>query len=390
MAGRRSLDTTRRPLRHVVVALATMASMIFFSPAWAQENASDTPEEKPDRPVAEGVPAQESASDTPDKKAERRAAQGLLPQLGILLELTEDYKLYGPDDPIPPDEHIEYNRTFPIGGEKLVNRGYKLPLPIGLSIIGVHNTQDQAITGVNLTLGKGVVPPENEELRPFPAVSIDSTSITQSAQLKADIWVLPFLNVFATIGKVTGDANINVIIDMADAPEICIPNPIPTRPPTCGDNTFSGVFLLPIKSNIDRTSATLGMTGAVSIGSWFTAFSGSYTDTYGGKASDINSINAGIRAGRRLFFKNGNLLSPFIGINYLDISTRVQGVSTLKDAFPDGDDLNVRSDIQLDNTDKYTGILGFGMGFKNGMGLQVEWNKSADSERFVLSGNFRF
>lgn len=390
MVGERSSGTTRRLLRHIVVALATMASMIFFSPAWAQENVSDIPEEKADRPVAESIPAQESASDTTDKKAERRASKGILPQLGTILQVTEDYKLYDPEGPVIPDEYIEYDRIFPIGGEKLVNRGYKLPLPFGLSIIGVHNTQGQDITDLNLVLGKGAVPPEDEALRPFPAVSIDSNSITQSAQLKADIWVLPFLNVFATIGKVTGEANIRVNIDMADAPVICIPNPIPTRPPTCGDNTFSGSFLLPITSQVDRTSATLGMTGAVSIGSWFTAFSGSYSDTYGGKASDISTINAGIRAGRRLFFKNGNLLTPFIGINYLDINTRVQGVSTLKNAFPDGDDLNVRYDIQLDNTDKYSGIMGLGMGFKNGMALSFEWNKSADSERFVLSGDFRF
>jgi hypothetical protein len=84
------------------------------------------------------------------------------------------------------------------------------------------------------------------------------------------------------------------------------------------------------------------------------------------------------------------MISPFIGINYLDIDTRVQGVSTLKDAFADGDDLNVRYDVHLNNVDKYSGILGFGMGFKNGMGLQFEWNKSAESERFVLSGDFRF
>jgi hypothetical protein len=84
------------------------------------------------------------------------------------------------------------------------------------------------------------------------------------------------------------------------------------------------------------------------------------------------------------------MISPFIGINYLDIDTRVQGVSTLKDAFEDGDDLKVRYDAHLNNVDKYSGILGFRMGFKNGMGFQFEWNKSAESERFVLSGDFRF
>ena len=310
--------------------------------------------------------------------------------MGVLLELPKDYRLYPPEGPRPPDEHIEYDRTFPIWGEKLINRGYKLPRPIGLSIIGVYNTQDQTITDLNLSIDKGAVPPKDVELRPFPAVSIEAKSVTQSAQLKADLWVLPFLNVFGTIGKVTGDAEINVIIDLADAPTICIPNPIPTRPPICSDNTFNGSFLLPIKSNVDRSTATLGLAFAYSIGSWFVTANGAYTDSYGDKASDISTINAGIRTGRRLFFGNGNLFTPFFGVNYLDISTRVQGVSTLKDAFADGDDLNVRYDIQLDNTDKYAGILGLSFGFTNGMGIQFEWNKSEKSERFVLAGDYRF
>jgi hypothetical protein len=113
-------DTARRSLRHVVVALATIASTIFFSSALAQENASDTADEKPDRQVAEGI----------------------LPQLGILIQLPKDYRVYDPDEPIPPEEAIEYDRMFPIWGEKLINLGYKLPLPIGVSIIGVSNTQD--------------------------------------------------------------------------------------------------------------------------------------------------------------------------------------------------------------------------------------------------------
>lgn len=368
ITGEHGSDIAPRSLRHEVIVLATIASTIFFSSVWAQENASDTPTEEPGH----------------------QAATGILPQLGIILAVPDDYKLYDPDGPRPPDEYIEYDRTFPIWGEKLINRGYKLPLPIGISIIGVHNTQDQTITDLNLAIGKGAAPPEDVELRPFPAVSIDSESITQSAQLKADLWVLPFLNVFASIGKITGDASVNVLIDLADAPTICIPNPIPTRPPICSDNTFSDSFLLPIRSQIDRTSATLGLTGAYSIGRWFAAITGSYTDTYGDTATDIDSINASIRAGRRLFFGTGTLLTPFFGINYLDINTRVQGVSTLKNAFPDGDDLNVRYDVQVDNTDKYAGILGFTLGFTNGFGIQFEWNKSENSERFVLSGDFRF
>ena len=369
-----------RSLRHAVVALSTTAAMACFTSALAQENASDE---------------EQSA---PNEEPGRHVAVGVLPQLGVALRLPEDFRLYDPQGPRSPDEHIEYDRLFPVGAEKLINRGYALPLPIGVSIIGVSNLQDQTITELNLALGKGAVPPVEVELRPFPAVNIDSTSDTQSAQIKADLWVLPFLNVYATLGKVTGDASVNVIIDLADAPEICIPDPrpvfppsAPPRPPICNEpSDESGEFLLPIKSNVDRTTATVGLLAAFSVDKWFVSVTGSYTDTYGDKASDISSVSAGVRAGRRLFLSSGHALTPFFGVSYMDIDTRVNGVSTLRDAFPDGDDLNVRYDIQLDNTDKYAGIVGLSIGFTNGMGIQFEWNKSARSERFVLSGEVRF
>lgn len=352
--------------------------MACFTSALAQANASDE---------------EQSA---PNEEPGRQVAVGILPQLGTALRLPEGFRFYDPEGPRSPDEHIEYDRSFPIGAEKLINRGYSLPSPIGVSIIGVTNLQDQAVTELNLALGKGAVPPADVELRPFPAVVIDSSSDTQTAQIKADLWVLPFLNVYASLGTVTGDAEITVKIDLADAPEICIPDPRPTlpgtppRPPICGENDLSGSFTLPIKSRVDRRTATLGLAGAFSIGKWFGALTGSYTDTYGDRASDISNISAGLRAGRRLVFGNSNLLTPYIGVSYLDIDTRVNGVSTLRDAFPDGDDLNVRYDIQVDNTDKFAGILGLGMGFTNGMRIQLEWNKSARSERFLLSGELRF
>ena len=276
-------------------------------------------------------------------------ARGILPQLGFLLQVPESLILYDPDTPKEPEEPIKYDRTFPRMAEEVINRGYRLPLPIGISVIGVGNTQGQDITDVYVALGKGVFPPESEPLRYVPAVTIDSLSVTQSLQIKADLWVLPFLNVFATLGKVTGEADIEVVIDRADAPTICIENPIPIKPPICTPNTFTGSFLLPVKPNIDRTSATLGLTGTYSIGRWYTALTASYTDTYGDNASDITTTNASIRAGRRFFFKKGTMLSPFFGINYLDIDTRVQGTTSLDDAFPDGDIINVRYDIQLDN-----------------------------------------
>ncbi len=375
--------------RFSAAALLALAALSGLSPAVAI--ASD--EEEEESWVEEFREEEDSVL---EEVLQRQPAKGILPQLGILLRLPEGIRLYDPEKPSAPDERIEYNRTFPIGGEKVINLGYALPRPFGISVIYVNNLQDQTITDPSLSFGKGVVPPVDVELRPFPVLSIDSESDTETLQLKGDVWVLPGFNVYASLGKVTGDAEINVNINLADAPEICIPDPRPTlpgqppRPPICSDNDQSGSFLLPIRASVDRNAATLGLLGAFGIDRWFVSLTAAYTDSFSEKASDVTTINGSVRAGRRFFLGSGHALTPYFGVNYLDIDTRVQGVATLMDAFPDGDSLNVRYDIKLDNTDKYSGIAGLNFGFTNGMGVQLEWNKSARSDRFVLSAQARF
>lgn len=328
-----------------------------------------------------------SVSESQNKKEyfpEENLANGILPQLSVLMRIPKKYRLYDPKEPVKPEEHINYERLLPFFAEDVINLGYVLPSPIGISIIGVYNDQAQHITDINVALKKGSVPPEDAELRHFPTVTIDARSVTKSPQLKGDVWLFPFLNLYASVGKITGDVEINV--NLLET-EICIPTPGP-KPPIC--NEFSNSFLLPIKANVDSAVFTLGFTGVYSIDKWYTALSGSYSETFSGKASSVNTTNLGVRAGRRFFLNNGVLLSPFFGVNYLKLKTRVQGTTQLNDAFSDGDALHVRYDIHVENVDKYSGSFGLNIGFKNESSLTFEWAKSQLSDRFVLSAGIRF
>lgn len=315
---------------------------------------------------------------------EENLANGILPQLGVLLRIPKEYRLYDPKKPQKPEEHIEYNRHLPFFAEEVINQGYALPSPFGISLIGVYNDQAQDITDINVALQKGSAPDEDADLRHFPTVTIDARSVTKSPQLKADVWLFPFLNLYASVGNITGDVDIKVNILET---EICIPTPGP-RPPIC--NEFSNSFLLPIKANVDSSVFTVGFTGVYSIDKWYTALSGSYSETFSGKATSVNTTNFGVRAGRRFFLKDGILLSPFFGLNYMKLDTRVQGTTQLNDAFSDGDALYVRYDIHVENVDKYSGSFGLNVGFKNDSSVTFEWAKSQRSDRIVLSGGIRF
>lgn len=310
-------------------------------------------------------------------------APGILPQLGVLLRLPDNLQLRDPDEPETPDGPATYGRLLPLGAQKVIERGYALPLPLGISILGVDNTQRQGISDLEVALGKGTAPPPGTDLRPLPNVMIDNVvSYTRTKQVKFDAWVLPFLNLFATLGKVDGRVNLDVTADL----DAALPPPICTPIDPCG--TVSANF----NAGVDAVTATLGATGVYSFGYWWGSASLSGTLTAGSNSdTDIKSYSGSLRAGRRFAFGNGHIVSPYFGVSYLDVDSVVEGVTGLQSVFPDGDDLYVRYRIRQENLDKWSGVLGLNLGFANGTSIQAEYNRnSGGGERFVLAASVRF
>lgn len=310
-------------------------------------------------------------------------APGILPQLGVLLRLPDSLQLRDPNDPEPPNAKIAYDRLLPLGAQKVIDRGYSLPLPLGITIIGVDNTQAQKISDLAVALGKGTAPPYGSDLKDLPFVTIDNVvSRTRTKQVKFDAWVFPFLNLFAAIGKVDGSVDLDVVVDL----DAAFPPPICTPLSPCGQ--VSAGFT----AGVDAVTATIGAIGVYSFGHWWTSGNLSGTLTAGSNSdTNIKSYTAGLRAGRRFEFGHGNIISPYFGVSYLDIDSVVEGVTSLRNAFPDGDDLFVRYRIQQENLDKWSVIAGLNVGFKNGTSIQAEYNRNTGGyERFVLTASYRF
>ncbi|WP_139188567.1 autotransporter outer membrane beta-barrel domain-containing protein [Aliiruegeria lutimaris] len=308
------------------------------------------------------------------------AAPGVLPQLGVLLRVPDNLQLRDPSASKVPDEPIRYDRLFPLLGEEAINRGYALPLPIGLTLLGVDNVQEQNLSNLSVTLGKGFEP-SKDDLKETPFVSFENVrSSTRSKQLKADVWVLPFLNLFATVGQLDGEVGLDVLLDLAD---------IGPLPPGAGlpDN-----LRLNFTANIDAVTTTVGAIGVYGIGNWWGSLNAAHTITVSSNSeTDIRSTTAGLRVGRRFEFGNGHMASPYLGASYLDVDTVIEGVYKVEDAFDDGDDLNIRYKVRQENVNKYSAVLGLNLGFRNGTSVQAEFNRNGGGdERVVLSATYRF
>jgi len=314
------------------------------------------------------------------KGKQTRQTTAVLPSLSTLLPPDSPLRLRFPETGVEPEgSREEYSRKLPLGAQAAIDRGAILPRPWGISFSYIDNSQGQNIENLSVALGKGMAPPLGSDLVDIPFVTIENAeSNTRTRQIRADVWVLPFLNVFGGLGKVDGTVPLDVVVDLNET-GLC--------PPIVTCNTVSASF----DAGVDTNTATIGLTGAYGWDNWFVTGSASLTDSFGGNTEDaVRSVSVSGRVGRRWAFGPGHIVSPFIGVSYLDIDQIVEGTTRLRNAFPDGDDLAVRYKAKISNKAKWSGVIGLNLGFIQGVSLAGEFNLNPDSNRFVFSSTYRF
>lgn len=272
-------------------------------------------------------------------------------------------------------------RRLPLWSEKARARGVVLPPTFGIGVVAVRDRQGVFGSSLNVSVAKGEPPPEDVELVSVPSVSFDNVGSTDSVQVKADFWLLPFLNLFVSAGKVEGDIAIDVVIDVDDL----------LGPPVCRPAEPCGIKHLFFNSPLDNTIVTVGGTAAYGSGRWFAAATLSRTVSVADKdRSDVSTSNFGVRVGPRLRVGDRFQVDPYVTVNWFKLDTRVQGTTELPGAFPDGDNLSVRYDAHVRNVDDYSLGVGVNAGLDSGLALQAEYGYAPHGERFLLTIVQRF
>lgn len=270
---------------------------------------------------------------------------------------------------------------FPIWADRAAERGVELPLPYGVGIAGVSDTQAVIGDHLSVRLAKGQAPSADVDLISITPVTFDNVGATKSAQIKADVWLFPFLNVFAAVGKVKGDISIDVVIDE----DALLP------PPICRPADPCGIKHLYFTTPLENTTTTFGATLGYGSDHWFLALTGTQTiavaDT---DRSDIKSTDIGLRVGPRLRTHDWFRIAPYVGVDYTRMNTEVRGVASLDDAFPDGDGLYVRYDARVRNEDEKILIIGANAELGRHFDLQAEYGHSDGGDRIIVSTSYRF
>lgn len=140
------------------------------------------------------------------------------------------------------EQHYPY--ALPIWGEKATKKGFKLPYSAGVSLNYFYQKSDIVIN--NLEVGFNNGPKYNlDEIVRFN----DSFVTASSLNVRPDVWLFPFLNVYGILGKASTATNINAGIWVPDA-----------------DNNWSKIVDFGTKAEFNATTFGIGFTPTIGIG----------------------------------------------------------------------------------------------------------------------------
>jgi len=276
-----------------------------------------------------------------------------------------------------------WDHKMPFLAQKVIDKGYDLPLPYGLKLAYVNVDQEQLLT--DLWVGFN-----GSEKVPLDWVEFDNArSENDTVQLIFDTWVFPFMNVFAIVGKIDGQAPVDVLIEgNGFLDQLGIDCSRPGNVLAC--NLLQDKdFVLPIIANFEGNNYGIGVNLA---GGWKGFFatipmSWVYADM---KTSDTNGavFSASPRVGKVFNLKNRGNLALYVGGSYLDSDLTATGSYPV---LAIDDDFTIDYRIDQQNKDKWNAVVGANWDINSRWSLQAEYNGFTGSrETWMGSLSWRF
>ena len=277
-----------------------------------------------------------------------------------------------------------WNYKLPFLAQKVIDKGYDLPLPYGAGLIYSVNEQEQTITGLEVGIN-------GRDKAPFGFVSFDRTlTTTDSVNAKVDAWVLPFLNVYATFGPFNGDADLDILIDgdgMLEHMGISCTGIV--QPGLC-DSLQGQSILLPIHTTPSGTNWGVGGVLAGGWKGWFVTipFNLSRVDLGPTFADGGPIITVTPRVGRNFVLGDMGNFALFMGGNYLESKLEISGTYRIPVG---GEEITFDYTVQQENKDPWNLLFGFNWDLNKQFSWSMEYDGFIGSrEAFIASVTWRF
>lgn len=277
--------------------------------------------------------------------------------------------------------------VFPLGADRARERGVTLPRPYGLSL--VTSLLDEDLTLKNLQLSV-----EGSDLDTLQSVQVSSSSVsTKSVQLKADVWLLPFLNVYAFGGLLDSDLSLRLEAPVADLlDELGYGD-------TCSPTTGSAPAIC--DSTVSRKAGQSPQGTSYGVGA---LFAGGHADWFGLLAisniwtsvdttdTTLEAFIASPRIGHRWHLQDQGDLAVYAGALYLRSKVTVSGDETI--TIPSGlsvaGTLDVHYRVREKNEQPWSAVVGANWDLTREWSLQGEGSLNSAHQGLMFSLTRRF
>ena len=217
----------------------------------------------------------------------------------------------------------EWPYMLPIWGKKVTELGFKLPFPAGLNINYLWQQSDLVIDDLSIGFNGGPQHNLDEIVRFNKAVS-EATAIN----LRPDVWVLPFLNVYGIFAKGEPSTTVGFGIWIPDS-----------------NSTWSEVMSYETKANFTSTTIGFGITPTIGVGGGWFALDMNVS------WSDVDALDepafafvVGPRLGKSFNFKKEQSLAVWVGGFRLKLASSTSGSLALSDLVENSGELQSKVD----------------------------------------------
>ena len=276
-------------------------------------------------------------------------------------------------------ERVIWKQKLPFFAQKVVDLGFELPNAYGVAIVPARIRQDLILQ--NLAIGVNGPPDREIDFVDFGTPSVENSAL----QLKLDAWVLPFLNVFTTVGVFDGDANIPLQFEGSDLfPNVCSITP---NNPVCV-RTYSAVA----KPQYEGTNVSLGMTLAMGWDRFFVVLPMTYVWTDVDIINEtVTALNITPRIGMTGDAGDRGTIAVFIGATYLRAEVDITGEIELETpGGPVGDTTTLSYRISQRNKDRWNALIGFNWEMNKAWSVTAEAGFGGSRENFIAGVTYRF
>jgi hypothetical protein len=268
---------------------------------------------------------------------------------------------------------VEYPYSLPIWGQKATQKGYQLPYSAGLSVNYFWQESDLTIKNLEVGFNNGTMYNLDQIIRFDKAVAAG-----YAVNVRPDIWLFPFLNVYGIFGKASMSTTIDAGVWVPDA-----------------DNNWSQITSFHTKADFLGTTFGLGMTPTIGIGGGWLALDMNVAWT------DISALDKpalsfvfGPRLGKTFKFNNPESnIAVWAGGFRVHLKSGTNGSLALADVLPlDGAQAKVDqaltnvNDKQIQVDDWWNGLSNVEQANPANKARYQTANKALDTAGNLLSG----